>query len=116
MPLFRDLMIYLVVVAMLVAFNICLFTCFPLMEEILHYLGCMKPCKHWDKLLTSTGEPWISEPSTMCCAKCQDLPIIPSWLQPQDPATTGSIRVGRSQDLSTICVSAVDWADGYKWS
>ena len=70
MPSFRDLMIYLVDVAMLVAFNICLFTCLPLMEEILLYLGCIKPCKHWDKLLTSTGERWIFEPSTMRCAKC----------------------------------------------
>ena len=26
-----------------------------LMEEILHHLGCIKPCKWWDdKLLTST--------------------------------------------------------------
>ena len=24
----------------------------PLMEEILHHLGCMKPCKWWDKLPT----------------------------------------------------------------
>jgi len=23
----------------------------PLMEEILHHLGCIKPCKSWDKLL-----------------------------------------------------------------
>ena len=26
-----------------------------LMEEILHHLGCIKPCKRWDKLPTSTG-------------------------------------------------------------
>ena len=26
-----------------------------LMEEILHHLGCIKPCKSWDKLPTSTG-------------------------------------------------------------
>ena len=26
-----------------------------LMEEILHHLGCIKPCKNWDKLPTSTG-------------------------------------------------------------
>ncbi len=26
-----------------------------LMEEILHHLGCIKPCREWDKLPTSTG-------------------------------------------------------------
>ena len=26
-----------------------------LMEKILHHLGCIKPCKYWDKLPTSTG-------------------------------------------------------------
>ena len=26
-----------------------------LMEEILHHLGCIKPCTWWDKLPTSTG-------------------------------------------------------------
>ena len=26
-----------------------------LMEEILHHLGCIKPCKQWDKLPTLTG-------------------------------------------------------------
>ena len=28
-----------------------------LMEEIPHHLGCIKPCKQWDKLPTSTGSP-----------------------------------------------------------
>ena len=28
-----------------------------LTEEILHHLGCIKPCQYWDKLPTSTGEP-----------------------------------------------------------
>ena len=27
-----------------------------LMAEILHHLGCIKPCKQWDKLPTSTGD------------------------------------------------------------
>ena len=27
-----------------------------LMEDILHHLGCIKPCKWWDKLPTSTGD------------------------------------------------------------
>ena len=27
-----------------------------LMEEILHHPGCIKPCKEWDKLPTSTGQ------------------------------------------------------------
>ena len=26
-----------------------------LMEEILHHLRCIKPCKYWDKLLTGAG-------------------------------------------------------------
>ena len=26
------------------------------MEEILHHLECIKPCKQWDKLPTSTGD------------------------------------------------------------
>jgi len=34
------------------------------MEEILHHLGCVKPCKHWDKLPTSTGAGFL--PSTVC--------------------------------------------------
>ncbi len=36
-----------------------------LMEEILHHLGCIKPCKQWDRLPTSTGDRRISEPSTV---------------------------------------------------
>ena len=32
------------------------------MAEILHYLGCIKPCKWWDKLPTSTGAAF--QPST----------------------------------------------------
>ena len=37
-----------------------------LMEEILHHLGCIKPCKYWDKLFAiSTGDRRISEPSTV---------------------------------------------------
>ena len=36
------------------------------MEEILHYLEYFqKLCKWWEKLPTSTGERWISEPSTV---------------------------------------------------
>ena len=35
------------------------------MEEILHHLGCIKPCKYWDKLPSSTGDRRISEPSTV---------------------------------------------------
>ena len=35
------------------------------MEEILHHLGCMKPCKQWDKLPTSTGAGFLS--STVAC-------------------------------------------------
>ena len=27
-----------------------------LTEEIMHHLGCIKPCQYWDKLRTSTGE------------------------------------------------------------
>ena len=34
-----------------------------LMEEILHHLGCIKPCKYWDKLPTSTGAGFL--PSTV---------------------------------------------------
>ena len=34
-----------------------------LMEKILHHLGCMKPCKSWDKLPTSTGAGFL--PSTV---------------------------------------------------
>ena len=34
------------------------------MEEFPHHLGCIKPCKYWDKLPTSTGDRRISEPST----------------------------------------------------
>ena len=34
-----------------------------LMEEILHHLGCTKPCKQWDKLPTSTGAEFL--PSTV---------------------------------------------------
>ena len=33
------------------------------MEEILHQVGYIKPCKQWEKLLTSTGGCRISEPS-----------------------------------------------------
>ena len=33
-----------------------------LMEEILHHQGCIKPCKLWDKLPTSTGVGF--QPST----------------------------------------------------
>jgi len=29
------------------------------MEEILH-LGCIKHCKYWDKLLTSTGAGFLN--------------------------------------------------------
>ena len=28
----------------------------PLMEESLHHLGCIEPCRQWDKVPTSTGE------------------------------------------------------------
>ena len=36
------------------------------MEEIPNnHLGCITPCKKWDKLPTSTGERRISEPSTV---------------------------------------------------
>ena len=33
-------------------------------------VGCIVPCKWWDKLLvsTSTGECRLSEPSTVCCS------------------------------------------------
>ena len=31
----------------------------PLMEEILHHLGCTKPCKYWEKIPTSTGDTRI---------------------------------------------------------
>ena len=34
-------------------------------SEIRHHLGCIKPCKSWDKLPTSTGDRRISEPSTV---------------------------------------------------
>ena len=40
-----------------------------LMEEILHHLGCLKSCKHWDNLPTSTGDRRISEPSTVFLIK-----------------------------------------------
>ena len=33
------------------------------MEQILHHLGSLKPCKHWDKLPTSTGAGF--QPSTV---------------------------------------------------
>ena len=36
-------------------------------SEILHHLGCKKRrLKKRNKLPTSTGERWISEPSTVC--------------------------------------------------
>ena len=39
---------------------------FLVMEEIPNnHLGCIKPCKWWDKLPTSTGDCQISEPSTV---------------------------------------------------
>ena len=37
--------------------------------EILLHLGCKKPCKKWDKPPTSTGDRWISEPSTVSLSK-----------------------------------------------
>ena len=33
-------------------------------NPIPNHLECRKPCKSWDNLPTSTGERWISEPST----------------------------------------------------
>ena len=33
------------------------------MEEILQHLGCIEPCKGWDKLPTSTGAGFL--PSTV---------------------------------------------------
>ena len=30
------------------------------MEEILHHLGCIKPCKYWDKLPTATGAGFLN--------------------------------------------------------
>ena len=36
-----------------------------LMEEILHHLGFIKPCKLWDKLPTSTGDRRISAINSM---------------------------------------------------
>ena len=37
----------------------------PLMAEILQHLGCIKSCKQWDKLPTSTGEFTGFQPSTV---------------------------------------------------
>ena len=34
-----------------------------LTEEFLHHLECIKPCKYWDKLPTSTGAGFL--PSTV---------------------------------------------------
>ena len=36
----------------------------PLMEEILHHLGCTKPCKYWEKTTNlNWWYPGFSEPS-----------------------------------------------------
>ena len=35
------------------------------MEEILHHLGCIKPCKECDKLPNSTGKRQISSINSM---------------------------------------------------
>ena len=38
-----------------------------LMEEILHHLGCVKPCKSWDKLQISTGAWFLPSTVWWCC-------------------------------------------------
>ena len=48
-----------------------------LLEEILHYLGCVKPCKQWDKLPTSTGDRRICSINRMFPSALQ--------LQPSHP-------------------------------
>ena len=35
-----------------------------LMEEILHHLGCIKPCKYRDKLPTSSSQDFFHQPSS----------------------------------------------------
>ena len=51
-----------------------------LMEEILHHLGCVKLCKLWDKLPTSTGDRRISSIS-------RDGPELRCKTTPREPAT-----------------------------
>ena len=52
-----------------------------LMEQLLHHLGCIKPCKEGDELPTSTGGCRISEPSTVCKNSSISPAFFVTWLE-----------------------------------
>ena len=51
------------------------------MEEILHHLGCIKPCKWWDQLATSTGERRIFSINRISILKEWDFYLPPPQLE-----------------------------------
>ena len=82
----------------------CLVSLVLLMDEILYRLGCVKPCKWWAKLPTSTGAGFF--PSTVAF----------SFTMPRTPYLLGKswspvLHHFRSNPRCCLCGMAIPWAD-----